>query len=241
LSERGVQRAQTNALKAIMPDLEPDKEALPRGAVDLDGKYALLWPMDTGARTLPDDEAELITAYWEAQGGEWDDGRITAVRKWGRLHLPNGQNARSAWKEKQKELSRMRISRIVKVRFTSAHDVAEVQYFFRVRLHPLEDGATRECVEQDVVTLALVSMFDRPDLEMLALSYGTVWSSTYRGRAGFQVIAAQDILSVVAMIPHTFTDMITEAQGYVDGKKYFLVEKPGLDIIMMGQGESMEE
>ncbi|KAI0310289.1 hypothetical protein OF83DRAFT_1166671 [Amylostereum chailletii] len=36
LSECGIQRAQMNTLKAIIPDLEPDTEALPRGAVDLD-------------------------------------------------------------------------------------------------------------------------------------------------------------------------------------------------------------
>ena len=32
LSERGVRRAQMNALKAILPELEPDKAALPRGS-----------------------------------------------------------------------------------------------------------------------------------------------------------------------------------------------------------------
>ena len=43
LSQRGIQQAQVNALKAMVPDLDPDKSAkLPRGSIDLGNGYVLL-------------------------------------------------------------------------------------------------------------------------------------------------------------------------------------------------------
>ncbi|KAI0321479.1 hypothetical protein OF83DRAFT_296742 [Amylostereum chailletii] len=96
LSQRGLQRAQVNALKSVMPDLEADKDALPRGSVDLGDKYVLLRPMDTVSREVPYTEADFINAYWVGAGGHGAPGGITHVRKWGRVRLANGQNARSA-------------------------------------------------------------------------------------------------------------------------------------------------
>ncbi|KAI0310278.1 hypothetical protein OF83DRAFT_1034831, partial [Amylostereum chailletii] len=125
------------------------------------------------------------------------------MRKWGRLRLADGQNARSAWKEKEKPLERIRMSRVVKIAGDNReHDVAEVQYYFRVRLSPVLPSANLEDLETGVLTLAMVSVFDRPDTEMLHDSYGALWSAAYRGRARLRVIAAKDILGVVAMVPH---------------------------------------
>ena len=41
-SDRGLRRAQVNALKAMIPTLEPDKDRLPRGSIDLNNSYVLL-------------------------------------------------------------------------------------------------------------------------------------------------------------------------------------------------------
>jgi hypothetical protein len=42
LSQRGLRRSQVNALKAMMPDLDPPEVYLPRGAEDVGGGYVLL-------------------------------------------------------------------------------------------------------------------------------------------------------------------------------------------------------
>ena len=39
LSQRGLRRCQVNALKAIFPDLEPNEDGLPRGAIDIGNSY----------------------------------------------------------------------------------------------------------------------------------------------------------------------------------------------------------
>ncbi|KAJ7676130.1 hypothetical protein B0H17DRAFT_1140107 [Mycena rosella] len=42
LSERGLWRSQVNALKAMLPDLNPETKKLPRGSIDLGDRYVLL-------------------------------------------------------------------------------------------------------------------------------------------------------------------------------------------------------
>jgi hypothetical protein len=42
LSEQGLRRAQVNALKAMIPTLEPNNNRPPRGSIDLDNGYLLL-------------------------------------------------------------------------------------------------------------------------------------------------------------------------------------------------------
>jgi hypothetical protein len=42
LSQHGLQCSQVNALKAIIPDLDPDSDALSRGSIDLGDGFILL-------------------------------------------------------------------------------------------------------------------------------------------------------------------------------------------------------
>jgi len=62
---------------------------------------------------LPEEEAAIET-YLRNTGrslGEWEQ----SVVRWARIRLPNGQIARTAWKEKLKRLGRVRMARMVKV------------------------------------------------------------------------------------------------------------------------------
>lgn len=112
LAQRGLRRCQVNALKAMIPDIEPLETALPRGALDLGDEYVLLKAMDNVARIVQPQEEEAFIKYNEA----FDCGplRLKIVR-WSRLWLPNRQIVRCRWKENLKPLNRLRISRNIKV------------------------------------------------------------------------------------------------------------------------------
>lgn len=115
LSQRGLRRCRVNALKAIFPDLEPAKDGLPRGAIDIGNDYILLRALEKSPRLVNPCEADALRAYLRENGESVPDGWCPSVRRWARLRLPNGQVARSAWKEKSKPLIKVRMARNVKV------------------------------------------------------------------------------------------------------------------------------
>lgn len=65
LSRRGCRRAQVNALKALIPDLEPDGEKLPRGSEDLGGNYILLRAKDEYNQVIRGEQGKAIRKYLE--------------------------------------------------------------------------------------------------------------------------------------------------------------------------------
>jgi hypothetical protein len=117
LAQRGLRRAQTNALKAMVPDLQPTENPFPRSSIDLGDSYVLLRAMDNVSRPVRLPEATAIRAYLQTHGiiALADHPGDIYVTRWARLRLPNGQISRSAWKEKLKPLSQTRMARQVKV------------------------------------------------------------------------------------------------------------------------------
>jgi len=115
LSQRGVRRAQVNALKAMIPSLVKDS-ADPRGSQDIGGGYILLFAKDETMRTLRGAAATAVREYMHQVTREDLTNWVPQVRRWARLRLPTGQIARSAWKEKLKPLQKIRMSRNVRVR-----------------------------------------------------------------------------------------------------------------------------
>jgi hypothetical protein len=76
-------------------------------------------------------------------------------------------------------------------------------------------------------TLVMVSVYSPPHVELLTLSYHTLWSSTYQGDVSLIVIDVKSITAVVAMVPHQpFPGDSVE--------RFFVVEKPGLDVASLG-------
>jgi hypothetical protein len=113
LSERGLLRARINALKALIRDFDLTTNMLPRAACDLGDGYALL-PEREDHQHLPivgSVEDLAIKSY--LQGNHPEQHPSFSVRRWARLQLPNGQRARSAFKERL--LTQPRVSRNVKV------------------------------------------------------------------------------------------------------------------------------
>ena len=114
LSQRGIRRARTNALKAMIPDLivdGPSKDTLPRGAKDLGDGFILLRAREGEPRPLRECEAEALCDFLPTA----QRGVELSVRRWAKLRLPTGQNCNSAWKELQKPLEKRRTARMVKV------------------------------------------------------------------------------------------------------------------------------
>ena len=84
----------------------------------------------------------------------------------------------------------------------------------------------------------MISLFGPPDLTLLRESSNTLWSCKSGGDTDLVVVCVKDIVSVIAMIPHQPT-----VAGQPIEERYFVVEKPGLDVADMGgvQQELTEE
>ncbi|KZS94833.1 hypothetical protein SISNIDRAFT_409381 [Sistotremastrum niveocremeum HHB9708] len=227
LSQRALLRCQVNALKALIPDLDPLEAKLPKGGKRLQDGYALLPKRAKKSTFANHAELTAINEYAMLQGSiyRWTSFRI---RKWARLALPSGQVARSIWKEvdlrteksKQYRRSRNLSNQYVEDGFMK---LAEVKYYFELTWPR----------EQEPVVLAMVSTYGPRDEQL----YSESWK-TYDSRILFQnhrIIEANSIQSVVAMIPDT-----QYSEGGVASNRWFLVEKPGLKMgVMTGVTEDL--
>lgn len=86
-----------NALKAMIPDLEPEKGP-PRGSKDLGNGYCLLRARDSITCWPPLPNQDAIQNFLVQAAAP--DG-VVKVRRWAHLALPNGQIARTRWKEQE--------------------------------------------------------------------------------------------------------------------------------------------
>jgi len=127
LSQRGIRRARTNALVAMMLDLDLErttKAALPRSSREVGGGFILLRPREEAPRALRDCEAVALQEFFPSAR----IGDQVCVRHWAKLRIPTGQNCYTAWKELEKPLEKRRTARNVKV--------FPLSLFARVRIHP---------------------------------------------------------------------------------------------------------
>jgi hypothetical protein len=115
LSQRGLQRCQINALKAMIPDLDPPPPDVPQYAKDLGDGFVLLCAKDKVSQTVQTCERDALLSYLKDAHSTVDENWTPTICRWARLHLPNGQIARSAWKEKIKPLNKVQMARNIKV------------------------------------------------------------------------------------------------------------------------------
>lgn len=116
LSQRAVRRCQVNAIKAMLPELETPK-SLPQGAEDLGTGYVLLPRRERIARPVSSAEASALREFIALEGIAASNDWLAcpSVSRWARVRLPTGQVARSLWKEEATPLTKLRMSRNVKV------------------------------------------------------------------------------------------------------------------------------
>lgn len=118
LAQRAILRCQTNALKAIIPELEPDNNHLPRGSRDVGDRFVFLRAREKYPQKIEGAGKAVIRSYVETTADDGAPRWCDKVRRWARVRLPNGQVARSAWKEELKPKENVRMARMVKVRLT---------------------------------------------------------------------------------------------------------------------------
>jgi hypothetical protein len=96
---------------------------------------------------------------------------------------------------------------------------AEVSFYFQL---PIEENG-----ESKNKTYALISRYSPPHAEILQKSHNTYWSCTHGRIENIEIVPAKTILSVVSIIPHKLFEDDSE-------QRYFVVEKPGLDVVRIG-------
>ncbi|KAI0704476.1 hypothetical protein C8T65DRAFT_578151 [Cerioporus squamosus] len=257
LSERCTRRCQICALYNIYPELtEPDR--LPKDAVVLGDGYALLaWARDTAARKLPREgpEAAALDAYLRANNIPVPEHWNPAVWKWARLLLPNGQIARTGFREckgerRGKPVHRARMVKVSGLREHPDLDVvthrdvtllqlrgdtfAEVLYFFPIEVK-LADGTVEER------TLAMLSDFTPPDRDIAALTHGALLACRYQGQNALRVIDAKEVQSIVGMVPlpARTAEKVHPQFAALFADRFFVVEKLGFDMTWIGKVDNV--
>ncbi|OJT12485.1 hypothetical protein TRAPUB_10962 [Trametes pubescens] len=243
VSERALRRTRINALQAMIPAFATD-ESPPLSSIDLHDGYRLLRARDRGMFTLTARaEQHALRTFLIAHNIPIDPGYQPSVQRWARLHLPNGQNTRSLWKEGPTEArgGNCRRARMVKVRnsFIQVHHMviytccvhkltnnrfAEVQYYF---LFQMPTGLR---------VFAMVSYFSEPDPDILDASYHVLLVCRYAGHLSRAVIDVKMIAAAVAMVPLPLSEAEAQDAGSAEhyATRFFVVEKPGLAVAVMG-------
>ncbi|KAM6489697.1 hypothetical protein JOM56_014868 [Amanita muscaria] len=188
ISQRGILRAQFNAINSMMPTLSlKDEDRLPAHSMDLGDGYVLMTACDKVLRSVSENEAVAIFKLWETN--RWPNLHhwTKEVKRWARLRIPNGQVARSLHRSRKK----LRRTTIVKVSYEiCAIRFGEVQYYFYLAFG------------DETHTISILSVFSDPDSELLKDSHHTVYACHYRGEASLVAIDVKQIKSLVAMIPY---------------------------------------
>ncbi|KAF9066907.1 hypothetical protein BDP27DRAFT_1384101 [Rhodocollybia butyracea] len=211
----GVRRCQINALKAMIPDIDPPAKQ-PHGALDIGDGFVFLRAKDRTARAVTEAEAEAFQEYLEDQGVEVEESFHPQVTRWARLRLPNGQIARSCWKEELKELNHLQMTRNVKLNQNGSTGFAEIHYF------------TTFAVHDTVKFVAVGSFYGAPHQELYEQSSRTYVSVQHFRDVDIRVFDAKAILSVVTLFPDPCYPVFFQDGSQVD--QYALMQKPGLGI-----------
>ncbi|TFK58987.1 hypothetical protein BDN72DRAFT_966192 [Pluteus cervinus] len=239
LSNRGILRAQVTSLDLKNPDLNLRSKPQPTRVmptISLENGCTLLHPRDTVLRHLTEIEIQALRLYWNNHP-DWPnfENWPKAIKRWGRLRLPNQQIVRSSWAEDRLTRS-VRRARIAKVQTGDTEpEFAEVRFYFQIKF-----GTTH-------FTLAMGSFFSEPDPTILSNSHSVVHCAKFRGDEGARVFDISDIVSLVAMVPFfrlTDSNAVnpTLAQRIEHPhNQFFLVEKPGLDVIQYQMDPEADE
>ncbi|KIK15156.1 hypothetical protein PISMIDRAFT_16721 [Pisolithus microcarpus 441] len=124
--------------------------------------------------------------------------------------------------EKLKSGMQLRISRNVKFTYDGRERFGEVQYFTRLAMDAMtEEGADEAWWFEDI---ALIHLYSLPDEALLKISSHMFVLSKLLGE--FVVMHVKSIKSMVGMIPHCLQ--------HPSEDRFFLMEKPGLDISQIG-------
>ncbi|KZT18874.1 hypothetical protein NEOLEDRAFT_1079138, partial [Neolentinus lepideus HHB14362 ss-1] len=224
LTEVTLRHARTAALQGMVPGLVPEPKNIPKGGIDIGDSFALLPAKDRTARPVEEPAAAAVRAYLQRYDatGRFVDYNVS-VHRWSKVRLPNGQLARSAWREITRMKKDARTSRNIKFQQGNQILYGEVLYYMKLDMDiPNIPPCPPHC--------ALVWMYGNPHPTLREMSHGTLLSCLHGGHDDFLVINVKDILSVVAMIPHR--PRIPDDPIIQD--RFYVVEKPALAMDILG-------
>ena len=81
--------------------------------------------------------------------------------------------------------------------------------------------------QDTILPLAVISVYSKPDPELLIALHGTLISCNYFGDSSLRVIDVSCIQSVVVMVPH-------KLEKHHGEDYHFIVERPRLDVVHLG-------
>ncbi|KAJ3861580.1 hypothetical protein EV359DRAFT_74615 [Lentinula novae-zelandiae] len=209
LAQRALRRAQVNALKIILPEVDSDTGyMLPKGAIDLGEGRVLLRPRERKLYQAEFKEGDLLMNQFGS----------SYVRRWGRFRLPNGQIARSLYVEQ--EIFKKRKPRNTRnIKSNGITEFGEVWYYF---------------ITTDKEVFAMVSVYGRPDPDLLCQSSNALWACKYLSSQNLHVVPVARLQSVVSMQPLPIFPHEQEGQ-------WFVVQKPGINnALITGHKDNMD-
>ncbi|KIO04826.1 hypothetical protein M404DRAFT_142467 [Pisolithus tinctorius Marx 270] len=226
ISREGVRRCQVNSLLSAMPELDDSVQTLPQGSVELGDGYVLLQKRAKYPIIPKGHEADAISQFLGPTH------KLPHIKKWACLCLPNGQIARSAWRECLRPPECVRVSRNVKFTDNGEIRCGEVCYFTRLAV---SNPAARDNERHfKFIDVAVIQMYSRLDARLLELSSQVLAASTKLEE--IKVIPVKNITGVIAMIPrHIRMDFDNEQLCHC------MMERPGYNISKLGMSYREDE
>ncbi|KAF8830953.1 hypothetical protein HHX47_DHR1000343 [Lentinula edodes] len=216
LSNCGVRQAQINALKSMIPDIDPIQTSLPWGSQDIGNGYVLLSARDSIAHPVTDAEAAAFRHYFAQFDTGVDHQFHPHITRWARLHLPNGQIVRSRWKEDLKELNDLQMSRNVTINLEGTIRLAEIHFFTSFFIH------------NELQHLAVESFYGQPHEQLQRESSYCYITVQHFQDINIKVFKVKSILSVVMLAPDPRYAKFFQNGSEKD--RYFLMQWIGLKM-----------
>ncbi|KAF9218944.1 hypothetical protein BS17DRAFT_863142, partial [Gyrodon lividus] len=166
IAYEGVRRSRINALLATVPQLNYSHAIPPTTAIDIGDGFVLLHKHDKTPVYPPasDGSAEAISTFLGT------GHHHLKIKRSACLLLPNGQIARSAWREKLRPEDQLRCSCMIKFNLDGSIRFGEALYYTRIAVN--EDNWANNTLH--FANVALVQLFSPPDNTLLQLSHTTV-------------------------------------------------------------------
>ncbi|KAJ2929000.1 hypothetical protein H1R20_g8095, partial [Candolleomyces eurysporus] len=226
-SQRAIRRAQVNTVKVlILDEANGVSQPLSRYPQSPAGNgYCILWPKEQSksGRVVPEDKFTALEVYFDTKDVHFLYRRSQMpLKKWGRLQLPTGDVARSAFQEsKRSQHAPMRITRMVKFEHEGVTRFGEVMYYFVIKLSE---------EQQEPYNLALISMASLLDDAILEKSSGALRACNFKSGENLVVTEVSSIQAVISLLPFP---LMHGRDKLLSEDRFFVIEDFGRELSVL--------